>query len=40
MGVLGVEVDANPPVAKGDKVFVRGAAGYEAMTVKVDPPGR
>jgi hypothetical protein len=34
IGVLGVEVNADPPLVKGDKVFVHGAAGYEAMTVE------
>ncbi len=34
IGVLGVEVDADPPVAKGDRVFVLAATGYEAMTVE------
>jgi hypothetical protein len=34
IGVLGVEIDANPPLAKGDQVFVQTAGGYEAMTVE------
>jgi hypothetical protein len=34
IGVLGVEIDADPPVAKGDQVFVHAAVGYEAMTVE------
>ncbi len=34
IGVLGVEIAADPPIAKGDQVFVHSAAGYEAMTVE------
>ncbi|HMC65512.1 MAG TPA: hypothetical protein VKI65_11295, partial [Gemmataceae bacterium] len=34
IGVLGVEINADPPVAKGDQVFVHAAAGYEAMTIE------
>jgi hypothetical protein len=34
IGVLGVEIDADPRVEKGDRVFVRAGVGYEAMTVE------
>jgi hypothetical protein len=34
LGVLGVGVDADPPITRGGQVFVRAASGYEAMTVE------
>jgi hypothetical protein len=34
IGVRGVEINADPPIAKGDQVFVHAAVGYEAMTVE------
>jgi hypothetical protein len=34
IGVLGAEIEADPPIAQGDQVFIHTAAGYEAMSVE------